>query len=170
MNGDPSWEFCSNNPSESATARLIANTTTFKAPVYVKYGPVTFKVRRRTDMNESHGEEMLELRVANFTWHMQHTLNLFAYLDLANASYASTSIGCVEYIGTLQSFPHPGISPNMTSEMVFRIGIRRKLELMGRANLNQFVVTMVGQYYVGPTSPGESGINITSAKIIYSTQ
>lgn len=118
-------------------------------------------------MNESHGEEMLELRIRNFTWHRQHTIDLFAYLS--NATYETTSVGCLEYIGTLQSFPHPGMSPNMTSEMVYRAGIRRKLELMGRTHLSHVVVTLVGQSYVGPTSPGESGLNITSAKIIYAT-
>ena len=134
--------------------------------MYVVKGPLTFKVKRRPNLNENHGEEMLELKVANFTWHKQHTINLFAYLPVAQ--YENTSIGCHEYLGTLQNFPHPGASPDMNYEMVYRVGIRRKLENMGRAHLKQLVITLVGQSYASPTSPGESGMNITSAKVIYS--
>lgn len=166
LNGDPSWAFCAPDPSEKAISRIIRKAPRFKAPMNVVQGPLTFKVKRHPDTDESHGEEMLELKMANFTWHKQHTLDLFAYLPTSN--FENTSIGCHEYLGTLQNFPHPGASPNMTYEMVFRIGIRRKLELMGRAHLKQLVVTLVGQSYASPTSPGESGMNITSAKVMYS--
>jgi len=47
-------------------------------------------------------------------------------------------------------------------EMTFRIGIRRKLELMQRENLKELVVTMVGE------NPGEAGFELTGARIVYS--
>jgi polyphenol oxidase len=162
--GDPSWKFCSNKTTSADDAALIASTPRFNGPYYHKTGPTTFKIKRKPYISESHGEEMLELK-AKFDWHKQHLQNIFAFLP--NSTYETTSIGCAEFIGNMFSFPHVGMSPELAPEMTFRIGIRRKLELMGRAHLKELVITLVGELPAGRV-PGEAGFELTGARIIYS--
>jgi len=161
---DPNWAFCNPSSSPSDIAALTASTPRFKAPLSIKSGPTTFKIKRRPNMSARHGEEMLELK-ATFDWRAQHSQNIFLFLP--NSTYADTSIGCKEFLGNLFSFPHVGQSPNLKPEMTFRIGIRRKLELMQRANLEELVLTMVGEIPAGRV-PGEAGFELTGARIVYS--
>lgn len=161
---DTNWTFCNPASSPSDIAALTAATPRFKAPLYTKSGPTTFKIKRRPNMSARHGEEMLELK-ARFNWHEEHLQNIFLFLP--NSTYDFTSIGCKEFLGNLFSFPHVGQSPELKPEMTFRIGIRKKLELMQRANLEELVVTMVGEIPQG-LIPGEAGFELTGARIVYS--
>lgn len=117
-------------------------------------------------MSDRHGEEMLEL-TAKFDWHTQHLQNILAYMP--NATFAGTSVGCKEFLGNLFSFPHVGQSPLLAPKMTFRIGIRKKLELMGRQHLKWVVITLVGDIPAPPV-PGEAGFELTGARIVYSKE
>ncbi|KAG0554411.1 hypothetical protein KC19_12G089700 [Ceratodon purpureus] len=161
---DPTWTFCSPTPTPADDAALIAATPRFNGSLAILSGPTTFKLKRRPSLSARHGEEMLELK-AKLDFHTQHMQNIFAFLP--NSTYQNTSIGCMEFIGCMFSIPHVGMSPDLKPEFTFRIGIRRKLELMGRAHLKDIVITLAGEKSAPPI-PGESGFELTSAKIIYS--
>lgn len=164
----PTWSFCNPKSSESDIAEMVKNTPRFKEPVWLKEGPVTFKLKRRPWLSDRHGEELLQIK-ANFPWNSSHLINVFAFLPDAN--YETSSIGCLEYIGNLLSFPHVGQAPAVPPVVNFKMGIRRKLELMGRAHLKEIVITLVGEKTIPSAPPGaqgETGITLTSLKIIHS--
>lgn len=161
----PQWKHCNPNATAADDDALIAATPAFNGFLFVKSAPTTFKLKREPYRSELHGEELLELK-GKLDWHQRHLQNIFVFLP--NSTYETTSIGCLEFIGNMFSFPHPGMSPDLQPELTFRFGIRRKLEVMGRANLTEIVITMVGENAAPPFIAGEAGFNLTSAKIVYS--
>lgn len=163
---DPTWPFCNPASSASDIAALAAATPSFKAPLHIQHGPTTFKVKRGPSLSARHGEEILELKV-QLNSREEHLQSIFLFLP--NATYDNTSIGCKEFLGNLFSFPHAGQSPELKPEMTYRVGIRRKLELMQRTDVDELVLTMVGEL-TSANVVGEAGFNLTGARVVYSKQ
>jgi hypothetical protein len=65
-----------------------------------------------------------------------HTTCYIAFAYLPDATM-DTWLGCGEYLGYTENFPHLEISQKLRSEFVWRLGIWRQLELMGREHEEQ---------------------------------
>jgi hypothetical protein len=155
----PESNKCSTKYSE--IANMVETTELFGAPVNFSLGPATFKLRRHPKANSSsHGEEMLELRGdTDYTEYCVTTA--FAFFPDAQLE---SSLGCAEFLGINGFGPHIGMSQNIPHGFVWRIGIRRQLELMGVDHLDYVVLTLIG------SELNQKNILLTSAKVIYSNE
>lgn len=146
--------------SQSEIASMVETTELFQGPVRFYLGPVTFKLRRQANVSLEHGEEMMELRY-DMNYAEYSLMTAFAFHPDAQLE---TSLGCVELLGINGHSPHVGISQTMPPERVYRVGIRRQLELMGMDHLDYVVVTLTG------SERNQKNIVLTSASVIYSKE
>ena len=156
----PEWKRCNPTGSPKNIAEMIDSTSLLQEPVNFTYGPLTFKVKRCANASSEDGEETLELRYdADPT--STYQITAFAFYPQAQMN---SSWGCGEFLAIMEDNPHVGISKKVRPEVVWRMGIRRQLELMGRAHEEYLVVTLVGN----PVNVQE--ILITNASVVYSTE
>jgi hypothetical protein len=154
----PDWKVCNLKSSPTEIADLIEKTGPLQGPVNFTTGPLTFKVKRNLNSSSEDGEELLEVR-ANVDYTQLFLITAFAYLPDATMD---TWLGCGEYLGDTGNFPHVGISQKLRPEFVWRLGIRRQLELMGREHEEYIVVTLTGPVV------NESNVTFTGASVVYS--
>jgi hypothetical protein len=139
---------------------MVETTELFQGPLSFSLGPVTFKLRRHANASSEHGEEMMELR-GEIDYAEFFLMTAFAFHPDAQLE---TSLGCAELLGVNGHSPHIGMSQNMPPDRVWRVGIRRQLELIGMDHLDYIVVTLTG------SELNQKGIVLTSANVIYSKE
>jgi hypothetical protein len=159
-NSKPEWTKCNSKLSPEAIAELIEKTGPLQGPVNFTLGPLTFKVRRNLNSSSEDGEEQLEVR-ANVDYTQVYSLMAFAFWPEA---VAGSSVGCGEFLGDMGNFPHVGISQKLKPQLVWRMGIRRQLELMGWGHEEYIMVTLAGD----PQNP--TPLVMTGASVIYSKE
>ena len=159
-NSKPKWKRCNPKSSPAEIAILIENTKPLQDPVNFTTGPLTFKVQRNPNCSTSeYGEEMLEVR-AKVDYMELFSITAYAFHP---AAWMGESLGCGEFLGTTANFPHVGTSPKLQEAgLVWRMGIRRQLEVMGRAEFEYIVVTLAG------SEANQHNITFTDASVIYS--
>ena len=155
----PEWKVCNPKSSPKEIAEVIGKTGPLQGPVNFTTGPLTFKVKRNLNCSSEDGEELLEVR-ANVDYTQLFLITAFAYLPDATMD---TWLGCGEYLGYTGNFPHVGISQKLRPEFVWRLGIRRQLELMGREHEEYIVVTLTG-----PVVNESTNVTFTGASVVYS--
>jgi hypothetical protein len=131
-----------------------------EGPVNFTLGPLTFKVRRNLNSSSEDGEEQLEVR-ANVDYTQVYSLTAFAFWPEV---VAGSSVGCGDFLGDMGNFPHVGISQKLKPQLVWRMGIRRQLELMGWGHEEYIMVTLAGD----PQNP--TPLVMTGASVIYSKE
>jgi hypothetical protein len=118
VGGARGWKLCNPRASAADDEALIAATPWFDSSYAIKTGPTTFKIKRRGGMCRS--------VTARRCWSsMQGEVRL-----ARTASAEQLRVSDVR-----RDVPHVGMSPELRPEMTFRIGIRRKLELIGKGAL-----------------------------------
>ena len=153
----PEWKRC--NPKGSPK-NMIDSTSLLQEPVNFTYGPLTFKVKRCANASAQKGEETLELRF-NADQTMIYFITAYAFYPQAQMG---ASLSCGEYLGDTGNFGHVGISQKLRPEVVWQMGIRQQLELMGRAHEEYLVVTLVGD------TANVKEMLFTAASVVYSTE
>lgn len=141
---------------------MIKRTKRLEKPAEFIPGPLTFKVkrpRRSAFSDEDHGEEILELK-GEMDW-MIRVVGMCAWAFLPKNDFKTTSWGCLELLECVTTTPHIGMSTKVPREFVWQMGIRRKLELMGRGDVKEVVVTITG-------AANQTGFLLTDAQIVYS--
>lgn len=109
-------------------------------------------------------EEILELK-GEMDWTIR-LRGLCAWAFLPDSIYNTTSWGCAELLECTTTTPHIGMSMKVPHEFVWRMGIGRKLELVGRGDVDEVVVTLTS---APVNQTGESvGFLLSHAAIVYS--